>query len=249
MRRFALPILLGFVFLSPHFAKAEMSADHKKEIETLVHEYILNNGGLLIESVNKFQTDEEAKANREAESKAAEFLKSIKDDKNLAIAGNPDGDITVVEFYDYNCGYCKKALEEIQSLLKEDKNVKVVLYDMPILGPSSLETAKWGMAAKKQNKFFDYHVALMHHNGEKDEAVYKKLAKDVGLDVEKLLKDKNDPAIDAEIKKYIETAQSLGFSGTPGFIINEKVFRGYIPYDVIQSTIKEQREKLSAKKN
>ena len=179
--------------------------------------------------------------------KAKELLEKLKGEKNMALAGNPDGDVTVVEFFDYNCGYCKKAFEEIQSLLKDDKNAKIVFYDMPILGPDSLESSKWSLAAKKQNKYFEYHKALMGHQGGKDEATFKKLAEEAGLDAEKLAKDKNDPAIEEEIKTHIKTAQDLGIQGTPGFLINEKIFRGYIPYDVIQKTIKEERNAAKKK--
>jgi len=128
VKRYALPLLLSAFLFIPTIAKAEMAPEQKKEIETLVHQYVLNNGGLLIESVNKFQAAEEIKANKDSEVKAVEFMKTIKDDKNLNIVGNPDGDVTVVEFFDYNCGYCKKALEEIQSLLKDDKNVVADLF-------------------------------------------------------------------------------------------------------------------------
>lgn len=237
MNRFVLPLMMAAIAL-PTVARAEMTAEQKKEVEALVHQYILDNGGLLIESVNKFQSKQEEEVNAKAEVKAKELLETLKKEKIKSIAGNPDGDITVVEFFDYNCGYCKKAFEEIQSLLKDDKNVKVVLYDMPILGPDSVESAKWSLAARNQDKYFEYHKALMLHQGGKDEATFKKLAEDAGLDAEKLAKDKADPAIDAEIKKHIDTAHELGIQGTPGFMINEKVFRGYIPYDAIQSTIK-----------
>lgn len=226
----------------PTAAKAEMTAEQKKEVEALVHQYILENGGLLIESVNKFQAKQEEETNKEAAVKAKALLETLKKDKDVAFTGNPDGDVTVVEFFDYNCGYCKKAFEEIQSLLKDDKNVKIVLYDMPILGPDSLESAKWSLAAKKQDKYFAYHTALMNHQGGKDEATFKKLAEDAGLDADKLAKDKNDPAIEEEIKTHIQTAQELGIQGTPGFLINEKIFRGYIPYDVIQKTIADERK-------
>lgn len=225
----------------PSAAKAEMTAEQKKEVEKLVHEYILEHGELLIESVNKFQAKQEEQVNKDAAVKAKTLLEKLKSEKNLAVAGNPDGDVTVVEFFDYNCGYCKKAFEEIQSLLKDDKNVKVVLYDMPILGPDSLESSKWSLAARKQNKYFEYHTALMNHQGGKDEDTFKKLAKDAGLDPDQLAQDKDDPAIEEELKTHIQTAKDLGIQGTPGFLINEKIFRGYIPYDVIQKTIKEER--------
>lgn len=246
MKRFALPLMMAALAF-PSAAKAEMSADQKKEIEALVHQYILENGDLLIESVNKYQAKQEEETNKQAAVKAKELQETLKKTNDVAFAGNPKGDVTVVEFFDYNCGYCKKAFDEIVTLLGEDKNVKVVLYDMPILGPNSLETSKWSLASKKQGKFFEYHTALMNHQGGKDEATLRRLAKDAGLDPDKLAKDKDDPAIEAEIREHLKTAQELGIQGTPGFLINDKVFRGYIPYDVIKSTIASERE--AAKKN
>lgn len=231
----------------PSAAKAELPAEQKQEIEALVRQYILDNGDLLIESVNQYQAKQEEEANKQASVKAKDLQESLKNNKDVAFAGNPEGDVTVVEFFDYNCGYCKKAFEEILTLLGDDKNVKIVLYDMPILGPDSLESAKWSLASKKQNKFFEFHTALMNHQGGKDEATFKKLAKQAGLDADKLAKDKDDPAIETEIRDHIKTAQDLGIQGTPGFLINEKVFRGYIPYDVIQKTIADER--AAAKKN
>ena len=240
MNRFVLPLMMAAIAL-PTVARAEMTAEQKKEVEALVHQYVLEHGELLIESVNKYQAKQEEETNKQAGVKAKELLESLKTEKNAAIAGNPQGAITMVEFFDFNCGYCKKAFEEIQKVIKEEKDVKVVLYDMPILGPDSLESSKWALAAKKQNKYFEYHTALMNHQGGKDEATFKKLAQDAGLDPEKLAKDKADPSIEEEIQTHIKKAQELGIQGTPGFLINEKIFRGYIPYDVIQQTLKDER--------
>ena len=240
MTRFAFPLMMAALVL-PTAAKAEMTAEQKAEVEALVKQYILDHGEILIESVNNYQKKEEEAANKESEVKAKELLVSLKDNKDVAVVGNPDGDVTVVEFFDYNCGYCKKAFEEIQSLVKDDKNVKIVLYDMPILGPESHEIAKWALASKKQGKYWEYHQALMQHQGGKDADTFKKLATEAGLDAEKLAKDKDAPEIETEIQKHLEVARNLGIQGTPGFLIDEKVFRGYIPYDAMKSSIKEVR--------
>ncbi len=240
MRFFAIPLLIAAIAL-PTVAKAEMSAAQKAEVEALVKEYILKNGDVLIQSVNNYQTKQQEEANKQSEGKAKELVAKLKTDKDVASAGNPEGDVLVVEFFDYNCGYCKKAYEEIASLLKDDKNVRIVLYDMPILGPDSLEVSKWALASKKQGKYFEYHKELMTFQGAKDTATLKKLAEKAGLDADKLEKDKTDPAIEEEIKTHLKTAQELGIQGTPGFLINEKIFRGYIPYDAMQAAIKEAR--------
>ena len=233
--------LMTAAMILPVAARAEMTPEQKKEVEALVHQYVLEHGDLLIESVNKYQAKQEEEANAKASVKAKELLESLKTEKDMSIAGNPNGDVTVVEFFDFNCGYCKKAFDEILTLLKDDKNVKIVFYDMPILGPDSLESSKWALAAKRQGKYFEYHSALMLHQGGKDESVYKKLGEDLKLDMDKLAKDKASDEVEKEIATHIAKAQELGIQGTPGFLIEDKVFRGYIPYDVIQNTIKELR--------
>lgn len=243
--RFAFPLMMAALML-PTAAKAEMTPEQKAEVEALVKQYILEHGEILIESVNKYQKKQEEAVNKESEVKAKELLTSLKDNKDVAVVGDVNGDVTVVEFFDYNCGYCKKAFDEIQSLLKDDKKVKIVLYDMPILGPELHEMAKWSLAAKKQNKYWEYHQALMQHQGGKDADALKKLAKDAGLDADKLAKDKDAPEIEAEIQKHLEVARNLGIQGTPGFLIDEKVFRGYIPYDAMKSSIKEVRDAKAA---
>ncbi len=235
---------MPFTTPSAHAAEtAAFTPAQKMELESLIKNYIMAHPETLIESVNKYQASQEEEANKDADAKAREFLASLKDQKDLALVGNPEGDITVVEFYDYNCGYCKKAYEEVIKLLNEDKGVKVVFIDMPILGPSSVEAAKWSLASKKQGKYFEFHKALMAATGERDDEHFRTAAKEAGLDVAKLEKDKADPAIDEEIKSHLSTAHALSIQGTPGFIINEKVFRGYIPYEAIQSTIKDLRAK------
>lgn len=241
MRHFALPLLMAAMAL-PTVAKAELTADQKKEVEALVKQYILDHGDLLIESVNKYQARQEEETNKQAAGKAKDLIEQLQKEDIKSYAGNPKGDVLVVEFFDYSCGYCKKAYSEIQSLLKDDKNVKIVFYDMPILGPDSLEMAKWSMAARNQDKYYDFHKALIEHSGAKDEATLTKLANDAGLDGDKLAKDKADPKINDEIQKHLQMARDLGIQGTPGFLIGDKIFRGYIPYDVIQTTIKETRE-------
>lgn len=245
MKHFALPLLMASIALPVAAnAQSKFTPEQTKEIEAMIKEYVLNNGGDIIQSVNNFQQEQEEEANKASADKAAALIKQLKDDKNIASVGNPDGDVIVVEFFDYNCGYCKKAFEEVQKLLKEDKNVRVVLYDMPILSEASHRASEWSLAAKKQGKYFEFHQALMTHQGGIDEETMTKIAKDLGLDVEKLKKDAADPAIKEEIATHIATARELNIQGTPGFLVNEQVFRGYIPYDQMTKAIADARKAL-----
>lgn len=242
MKHFVLSALMAVMAL-PAAAKAEgLTPEQKKEVEAIVKDYLVNNGQDILEGVTRFQAKQEEEANKASAGKAKELQESLKKDTATAVVGNLKGDVTVVEFFDYNCGYCKKAFTEVQTLIKEDKNVKVVLYDMPILGPSSYEASKWALAAQRQGKYWEFHTAMMNHQGAADDEAFKKIATDAGLDAEKLAKDKSDPAIEETIKKHLETARELGIQGTPGFLVGEQVFKGYIPYDEMKKAIETERK-------
>ncbi|HPD83008.1 MAG: DsbA family protein [Alphaproteobacteria bacterium] len=245
MNRFlliSLSLLAALSFTTTNVRAEEFTDAQKAEIKKLFDEYLAASGEQVLNSVNKYQADLEEKQRAESEVKAKEFLSTL-DTSKLPMAGNPEGDVTMIEFFDFNCGYCRKALEEIQTVLKDDKKVKIVFMDMPILGPSSLEASKWALAAHKQGKYFEYHQAVLTHNGQKDDASLEKIAKDVGLDIEKLKEDKESQEISDTINGHIAQAQNLGIRGTPGFIINGQVFPGYIPAAQIEQTIAEARKK------
>ncbi|NCO03645.1 MAG: DsbA family protein [Alphaproteobacteria bacterium] len=236
-------IALTFVgtFATAPLKAQEFSDAQKTEIQKMFNEYLSQSGEAIINSVNTFQAKQMEEQQAAANEKAKGFIETIKKSDNNTIAGNPAGDVTIVEFFDYNCGYCRKALMEVEKLLEADKNVKFVFIDMPILGPQSMEASKWSLAAAKQNKYFDYHRAIMNHSGPKDESSLTKLAQDLGLDVEQLKSDKDSPEIDAMIQKNLEQATEIGIQGTPGFIIETEVARGYITADQMQEMIKKFR--------
>jgi len=243
VKHFVLPLAFAALLAMPVVAHAEgLNADQKKEVEAIVHQYLLDHGDTVIESVNNYQAKQEETANKESAVKAKEMSAKLKDNKDVPAAGNPNGDVLVVEFFDYNCGYCKKAYPEVQELLKSDKNVRVVFFDMPILGPESYTASKWALAAAKQNKYWEFHQAVMGHQGALDDSVLEKAAKDVGIDMTKLKKDIDDPSIEATIKDHLKMAQDMKIQGTPGFMIGEQIFRGYIPLDQMKDAVKTARD-------
>lgn len=233
--------IIGLSSLSSPNAAEGFSDAQKAELQIMFKEYILNNGETVIESVEGYQANQEEESRKAASQKAKSFIGDIAG-KNLPMTGNKNGDITLVEFFDYNCGYCRRALDELEKVLEKDDKLKVVFFDMPILGPSSLEVSKWSLAAQKQGKYFEYHKALLNHNGQKTETALEKLAKDAGLDIEQLKKDKDSDEIATTLKNNVEQAQSIGIRGTPGFIINGEVFPGYMPASRIMEIIKDARK-------
>ena len=237
MKKFlVLTTFVAALYAAPLKAE-EFTSEQKEELNKLLTEYLMNNGQVILESVNKFQAEQMAKQQQESNEKAKGYMADQKKDTTLPSTGNPDGDITIVEFFDYNCGYCRKALNEVNALLKDEKNVKVVFIEMPILGPQSKEAAKWSLAANKQGKYFEYHQAIMDHKGPKDDKNMKKLAEKVGLDIKQLEKDKDGDDINQIIVTNLTKARELGIQGTPGFIVETEVARGYITSAQMKSMI------------
>ena len=218
-----------------------LDAAQKTEIEALVKDYILKHPEVLIQSFENHRVAQETRLNEEANKAAAELLAQLND--SIPSAGAKDADVVVVEFMDYNCGYCKRAFEELDVILKEDKKVKAYFIEMPILGPTSLEAAKWALAAHKQGKYFEYHTALMKHQGPKNESVLESKAKEVKLDIKKLKEDKESDEIRAELERNMTRANLMNITGTPGFIIGGEVVRGYLTLDQMKEAIAEARKK------
>lgn len=235
-----IPVLLAGAAIP---AQAEdFSAAQKEALGGIIHDYVMDNPELIVEAMEKYRADEE-KREREA---AFNTIKDHADDlkgADLPTIGNPDGDVTIVEFFDYNCGYCKKALPDLQELVKTDGNVRVVFKEMPILGPTSQTAAQYALAAHKQGKYFEFHSALMEHRGGKDAATLEKIGKDIGLDVKQLKKDANSNAIADAVEDSRNLATKIGVRGTPAFIVGDELFRGYIGLDGMKAAVKAAREK------
>lgn len=235
-------------------AAAAAPADGALSEEALgpvIRSYLLNNPEVVMEAVEAFQRKQEAvEAERAKESIKThnKFLYQGKDEGSPSV-GNPKGDVTIVEFFDYNCGYCKKAFEEVQTLIGEDKNVRVVFKEMPILSPTSMTAAQWSLAAQRQGKYFEFHTAMMSHQGGINESALEEAAKSVGLDVEKMKKDAADPALAKVIETNIRIAQELGVRGTPAFIINDRLIGGYIQLDEMKNIIAEIRAEKGDQKD
>lgn len=215
----------------------------KENLGPAVREYLLANPEVVIEAVEAYQKKQE-----ELESaKAQESLKTHKDflykaDKDTSPqVGNPEATVTIVEFFDYNCGYCKRAFSEVQSVLADDKDVRFVFKDMPILSPTSQLAAHWSLAAQRQGKYFEFHAALMTHQGAVSEESLAEVAKKVGLDADKMKTDAADPKIAEIVNQNIQVAGDLGIRGTPAFIINDRVVGGYITLDEMKRIITEVR--------
>ncbi len=228
---------------APLSARAEsaFTPEQKKELEGLFKDYIMNNPQAIMDSVQVYQMKEQERAQKSAEEKLAEYKDPLTKSNDIPFTGNPDGDVTVVEFFDFNCGYCKKAFEDVMKVLEEDKNLKVVFIDMPILSDKSQMMSKMALAAHKQGKYFDAHKALMNYRGTQTEENYLNALKEAGLDIEKIKTDMASPDIDVAIQKHMKIANDLNIRGTPGFIVGDQLHPGYIGLDGLKMAIQDAR--------
>lgn len=205
----------------------EMAADDRARLETLIKDYLLENPEVIIEAVEIYQQ-------RQAEAEAANVTRTIEGllpalafDDNSPIAGNPDGDVTIVEFFDYRCSYCKRVGPDVQALMQNDPGVRFVYKEWPILGPESVFAARAALASREQGLYDSYHEALMTARSITEASVIE-IAAEVGLDVEKLKADMQSPQIDAHLQKTRELAERLGINGTPAFVFGKELVKGAI---------------------
>jgi protein-disulfide isomerase len=228
LKKLLLAMSLGLVLPFAAFANEPMDEGRVKE---LVLEAIRENPEIVMEAVAILEQKQAA----EAELARVNVLETERDrierDPNAPVLGNPDGDVTVVEFFDYNCPYCRRAMPEVQGLLDADPNVRLVYREWPILGEGSVFAARAALASRKQGKYEEFHWAMMGMNGRAEEASVLRIAAEVGLDVEQLKRDMNGPEIQEHIDTSMELSKSLGFNGTPSFVIGEELVPGLIQKD------------------
>jgi protein-disulfide isomerase len=233
----ALPLALS----GAAFAADPAPALDKKAIEKIVHDYILENPEVLTEAIAVLQSREEEKARKESEQAVKESQKDLYASKSSPVGGNLKGDITMVEFFDYQCGYCKATQPELDAAIKADGKVKLIYKEFPILGPASLVAAKAALASHKQGKYEAFHTALMTNKARLDDALIFKIAADTGLNTDKLKADMESDAVKKEIDDNMALAQKLGINGTPGFTIGSKVVPGAVKQDRLKDLFKEAR--------
>ena len=202
------------------------SAEQKTSIETIVKDYLIGHPELLIEMQAAYETKAQKDQEEKTKAMVAENAKDIYRHPDAAVAGNPNGDITVVEFFDYNCGYCKRGFPAVAKLIENDKNVRVVFKELPIISDASEPVSRVALASRMQGKYWEMHKALISHKGTTTEAVALKAAEDLGLDMAKLKADMNSDAVKGELARVKDLAQKMGINGTPHFLVGDRSVGG-----------------------
>jgi protein-disulfide isomerase len=211
------------------------------EIQTIIKDYLLTHPEIL-EEVSAELTKRQAAAEAEKHAAAVSAnANTIFNSPRGVLVGNKDGDVTFVEFFDYNCGYCKRAMSDMLDLMKGDPKLKVVLKEFPVLGPGSVEAAQVAVAVRMQDptgkKYLDFHQKLLGGRGQADKARAMAAAKEAGLDVARLEKDMASPEVRATIEENFKLAESMGMNGTPSYVIGNQVVVGAVGHDALKEKI------------
>ena len=213
----------------------------KQEMGDFIRSYLLEHPEILREMADKLeQQDQQDEQIARTEGLAKQKNVVFRHDGD-AVIGNPKGDVTIIEFMDYNCGWCKRSVGEVQALVEKDKNLRIVLKEFPIFGQHSEFAAKAALASIRQGKYWPFHQAMFAHEGQITDQVVLEIAKGQGLDVAKLNEDMKDQKVLNTISANYDLAKTLKLNGTPAFIVDSKVFPGYLPLDALEAAIAEVR--------
>ena len=241
--RVALPVAAAMLLAFPAVAPAQsFTPDQKHEIETIVKDYLVAHPEVLQDVMAALEKHQQE---ADAQKVSATILKdnaTLFNSPHQVVLGNPQGSVTLVEFFDYNCGYCKRALPDMMKLLQTDPNLKFVLKEFPVLGDGSVEAAHVAVAARMQDptgaKYIEFHQKLLGGRGAADQARALAVAKEVGYDMPRLLKDMNSPEVKTTIDEDMTLADSLGVSGTPSYVVGNQLVVGAVGFDDLQGKIK-----------
>ena len=248
IRGAALALALALAALLPAMGSGAAMAqaltpDQTKAVEDIFRRMVKEQPRLILEALQEMRQREEAEAEAKAMATVKEKRDEILKDPAAPIFGNPDGDVTVVEFFDYRCPYCKTVAGRAMETAKKDGKVKVMFKELPILGPESVFAARAALAAQRQGKYIEYHLALMRARERLNEEIIIRIAQGVGLDLEKLKKDMASPEIKRQLEANLELAQELGIRGTPAFIVGDKLAPGAIDEETLVKMIADARKK------
>ncbi len=224
-------------------APAEFTADQRQAIEAIVKDYLVKNPDLLLDALQAAEDKIKSEAREKATASLSTKKRELYNDPESPIGGNPNGDVSMVEFFDYRCPYCKQVVPALEKLLGEDHGIRFIYKEFPVLGPDSKTAARAALAARKQGKYEAMHRALMALKGQMDEDAIMKTAGAIGLDVQRLRQDMGAPEIDLALRNNLELAETLDVHGTPAFVIGDEIVPGAISITHMKQMIEAARRK------
>ncbi len=249
MNRFVPRALLGLaagVLVAATPAAAQSLTDKQKdEVRSLIREYMLTNPEIIQEAMTELER-KQGEAEKVARTKALEQLAgALADSPRAIVVGNPKGDVTLVEFFDYNCSYCKKAMGDVKTLVQADPKLRVVLRDFPVLGPDSVEASLAAVAVKNQftgDKYWDFHTKVLESRGRVGKDRVLAVAKEMGADMARLQKDLESPETRAAVEETMRFADALRLQGTPAFVVGKEVIFGAVGLEPLKTAVASTRK-------
>ncbi len=216
-----------------------------ENIEKIVRDYLLRNPEVLVEALTLYEQRRTEAEEQRRLSAVSDNKERLENDPASPVAGNPEGDVVVVEFFDYRCPYCRRSADTLETAMKEDGNVRVVFKEFPILGPESVEGAKAALAAQKQGKYEAFHFALMREPGDMSAAHLRRIAEQVGVDADLMERDMKSEEINAALRNNYALAEELSIRGTPAFVIGGTLVPGAVNLEEMERLIAEARANAS----
>lgn len=244
MRRL-LPLVAASLLAAPASADLiDMTGDERAAFREEVRAYLLENPEILMEAIAILETRQAEAQVAADEDLVAEHADALFADGRSWVGGNPDGDLTMVEFLDYRCGYCRRAHPEVTDLLETDGDIRLVVKEFPILGEQSVLASRFAIATRNVaggDAYEQVHDALMTLRADVTEPVLERIATDLGLDAGAIVAGMEAPEVAAEINANRALAQSMGISGTPTFVVGDQMLRGYLPLEDMMQVVDEER--------
>jgi protein-disulfide isomerase len=222
---------------APAAATSSFTAPQRAEIVQILRDALKSDPSILRDAITALQQDEGSQQAASTRSAIAANANSLLHTAGDPVAGNPNGSVTLVEFYDVRCPYCRSMLPVLASLLAQDHDIRLVYKDIPILGPGSVIAAKAVLAAQRQGGYGRLQSLLMAGSPDITEAVVRAAAQQAGLDWTRLHADMQDPAIQARIDANLQLAQTLKIDGTPAYVIGDQMFPGALPLGDLQAVV------------
>jgi protein-disulfide isomerase len=234
-------VLLTAAMMAGPATAQNFSAPQRSEIERIVRDYLLKHPEILQEAYGELEKRQAVAETERHKTAISKYEKTLFSSPRQVVLGNPNGNVTMVEFFDYNCGYCKRAMADMLNLLKSDPNIKMVLKEFPVLGPGSVEAAKVAAAIRLQDnsgkKYLEFHQRLLGGRGEANKSRALAAARDVGLDPVRLEKDMESTEVMETLKESAILSHALGLNGTPSYVIGRQVVIGAVGLDALKEKI------------
>lgn len=218
-------------------AQVDLSTE---QIEAIVRDYLLREPEIVFQALEELQRRQASAETERQQTAITAHEDQLLRDPEAPVAGNPDGAVTLVEFFDYRCSYCRRVVGSVQALIEEDTDLRMVFKELPVLGEDSIRAARAALASRKQEGYLPLHFALMDSD-DLSMAGIKRTAEAVGLDAEQLQADMETPEVDAAIQANYELARTLGIEGTPAFVIGDQLIPGAVDRARLEELIAEAR--------